>query len=69
MTPVPRSDSFSWAYRVGFRIRLILLHVMGPATLDPEHDPRARLKRDHARRRALDEQRRREAFIRRSWGD
>ena len=69
MDPVPRSDSFSWTYRVGFRIRLVLLHLMGPATLDAEHDPRARLKRDHVRRRALDEKRRQEAFIRKSWGD
>jgi hypothetical protein len=46
-------DSFSWFYRVGFRINYILLHIMGPASLSAEADPRRREKREYERRRDL----------------
>ncbi|MBR8741632.1 hypothetical protein [Nocardiopsis sp. MG754419] len=46
-------DSFSLLYRTGFRINYALLHVMGPAALTPETDPRIRAKREYERRRAL----------------
>jgi hypothetical protein len=50
------TDSFSWLYRTGFRTSYILLHVMGPATLDAAIDPRARRKREYLRRRELHRQ-------------
>ncbi|WP_017606839.1 hypothetical protein [Nocardiopsis alkaliphila] len=46
-------DSFSLPYRMGFRINYALLHVMGPAYLAPEADPRLRAKKEYERRRAL----------------
>lgn len=50
------TDSFSWLYRTGFRTSYILLHIMGPATLDSAIDPRARRKREYLRRRDLHRQ-------------
>ncbi|GAA1459978.1 hypothetical protein GCM10009603_19810 [Nocardiopsis exhalans] len=46
-------DSFSLLYRTGFRINYALLHVMGPAALTPETDPRIRAKKEYERRREL----------------
>ncbi|GAB3213684.1 hypothetical protein ACQEU5_19445 [Marinactinospora thermotolerans] len=46
-------DSFSLLYRMGFHINYAFLHVMGPAALTPEADPRLRAKREYERRREL----------------
>lgn len=32
---------------IAYRVRLALLSVFGPATLDDEHDPIVALRRDH----------------------
>jgi hypothetical protein len=47
------NDSFSLLYRTGFHINYALLHVMGPAALTPETDPRLRAKKEYERRREV----------------
>lgn len=47
------SARLSLAYRVGYRLRLALLTGLGPADLEQHNDPKARLRRERARREAL----------------
>lgn len=47
MSNGPRRGVWRVLDEVRYRVRLVLLTVFGPATLDDEHDPIVRLKRDH----------------------
>ncbi|HEY5821904.1 MAG TPA: hypothetical protein VIT20_08005 [Propionibacteriaceae bacterium] len=53
MPKVARGDGYSLLYRIGWEIEYSLMHVMGPAQLDDDRDPRVAMKRDHDRRRQL----------------
>ncbi|MCU1536461.1 MAG: hypothetical protein JWP82_812 [Humibacillus sp.] len=46
------SARLSLPYRVGYRLRMALLTVLGPADLEQHNDPKARLRRERARREA-----------------
>ncbi|WP_349826689.1 hypothetical protein [Brevibacterium litoralis] len=48
-------DSFSMLYRIGHKVELVLLSVMGPSTYPAATDPRERSKREYARRKELHE--------------
>lgn len=39
---------------IAYWVRLCLLTLFGPATLDAEHDPIVQLKREHERQQALE---------------
>jgi hypothetical protein len=43
-------EGLSLAYRVGYRIRYVTLHVFGPAQLGGGADPHRRLQRERAAR-------------------
>ncbi|MFC7623778.1 hypothetical protein [Microlunatus sp. GCM10028923] len=58
MTTATR-DGFGLGYRIRWWIEYGLLHVLGPAQLDERRDPRARMRRDYARRKAEHERRQR----------
>ncbi|SDE66655.1 hypothetical protein [Auraticoccus monumenti] len=58
MTEVPRKDRFSLFFRLDHHITYNLLRIMGPAAMDPGRDPRAQMKKEYERRKALHEQRR-----------
>jgi hypothetical protein len=40
----------SLAYRIGYQIRYLGLHVFGPAQLGDNEDPQARLRRERQRK-------------------
>ena len=44
------SEGLSLAYRIGWRVRYLGLHVFGPAQLGELDDPHERLKRERAAR-------------------
>jgi len=50
MTRSARGDGLSLAYRVGYRLRLAALTLLGPAELDERSDPKVRLRRERERR-------------------
>lgn len=50
---VPSSARLSMHYRMGYRLRLALLTILGPADLEESSDPKARLRRERARREAV----------------
>ena len=50
---VARGDGYSWPYRIWWEIEYTLMHVVGPASLDDDADPRLAMKKDHDRRKAL----------------
>lgn len=57
MTATRRGHGFGVGYRISWRIEYVLLHVFGPAQLDEARDPRARMRREYARRKAEHERR------------
>ena len=44
------SDGLTLGYRVKWRLTWLLLHVVGPAQLPDETDPRRRMERERAAR-------------------
>ena len=50
MTRSDRGDGLSLRYRVGYRLRLAALTLLGPAELDERSDPKMRLRRERERR-------------------
>ena len=50
MTRSARGDGLSLGYRVGYRLRLAALTLLGPAELDERSDPKVRLRRERERR-------------------
>jgi hypothetical protein len=45
-----RRTRLSIWYRIGYRIRYAVLHVLGPAQLGESNDPHERLRRERARK-------------------
>lgn len=45
-----RGDGLSLAYRLGYRLRLAALTLLGPAELEEHNDPKARLRRERERK-------------------
>ncbi|MEW1955489.1 hypothetical protein [Terrabacter sp. NPDC080008] len=43
-------DGLSIGYRIGYRIRMFVLTIFGPAQLGESNDPKARLERERAAR-------------------
>ena len=50
MTRSSRGDGLSLAYRLGYRLRLAALTLLGPAELDERNDPKAMLRRERERK-------------------
>lgn len=50
MTRSSRGEGLSLAYRLGYRLRLAALSLLGPAELDEQSDPKARLRRERERK-------------------
>ena len=50
MTRSSRGEGLSLAYRLGYRLRLAALSLLGPAALDEQSDPKARLRRERERK-------------------
>jgi len=50
MTRSSRGEGLSLAYRLGYRLRLAALTLLGPAELDEHNDPKARLRRERERK-------------------
>ncbi|HET8988476.1 MAG TPA: hypothetical protein VFN43_08185 [Humibacillus sp.] len=50
MSRSSRSEGLSLAYRLGYRLRLAALSLLGPAELDELTDPKARLRRERERK-------------------
>jgi hypothetical protein len=51
-------------HEVGYKVKVGLLNVYGPAELDPEHDPVQQLKRDHEREQSGSDTEQREEELR-----
>ncbi|GAB3749743.1 hypothetical protein [Microlunatus parietis] len=54
-----RGDGFGLGYRIRWWIEYGLMHVLGPAQLDEARDPRARMRREYARRKSQHERQQR----------
>ena len=50
MTRSSRGDGLSFAYRLGYRLRLAALTLLGPAELEEHNDPKAKLRRERERK-------------------
>jgi hypothetical protein len=50
MSRSSRSEGLSLGYRLGYRLRLAALTLLGPAELDERSDPKARLRRERERK-------------------
>ena len=50
MTRSSRGDGLSLAYRLGYRLRLAALTLLGPAELEEHNDPKAKLRRERERK-------------------
>jgi len=50
MSRSPRGEGLSLAYRLGYRLRLAALTLLGPAELEEHNDPKARLRRERERK-------------------
>ena len=50
MTRSSRGEGLSLRYRLGYRLRLAALSLLGPAELDEQSDPKARLRRERERK-------------------
>jgi hypothetical protein len=50
MTRSARGDGLSLGYRLGYRLHLAALTLLGPAELDERSDPKARLRRERERK-------------------
>ena len=58
MTRSSRGEGLSLGYRLGYRLRLAALSLLGPAELDEQSDPKARLRRERERKVAEGQARR-----------
>jgi hypothetical protein len=52
MTRSSRAEGLSLGYRLGYRLRLAALTLLGPAELEEHNDPKARLRRERERKLA-----------------
>ena len=48
MSKKPENEGLSWAYRLFWRFKYLLLHIYGPAQLPDHADPRRHLERQRA---------------------
>ena len=56
-TATRHPDGFGLGYRIRWWLEYGLMHILGPAQLDEARDPRARMRREYARRKAEHERR------------
>ncbi|NYG07262.1 hypothetical protein BJ986_001749 [Phycicoccus badiiscoriae] len=48
MSGKPDREGLSWGYRIGYRIKVLGMHMYGPAQLGDAEDPHRRLERQRA---------------------